>query len=120
MGNQILLVGLGGAAGSILRYLLQQGINQQQFPYGTLIVNVAGCFLIGMLWALSIRGMNGQWRTLMVAGFCGGFTTFSAFTLEGIMMLKTDRVITFIIYTSLSVVIGMIATYAGFKLLKTW
>ena len=119
MGNQILLVGLGGAAGSILRYLIQQALNQQQFPYGTLLVNIAGCFLIGMIWALSIRGLYGPWVTFLVAGFCGGFTTFSAFTAEGIMMLRAERIMTFVIYTSISVITGMFATYAGFKLINT-
>lgn len=119
MGNQILLVGLGGAAGSILRYLIQQALNQQQFPYGTLLVNIAGCFLIGIFWAWSIRGTNGHVITFLVAGFCGGFTTFSAFTAEGIMMLKSERIMTFVIYTSISVVTGMIATYAGYKLINT-
>jgi len=116
MANQILLVGLGGAAGSMSRYLLQQALNQQQFPYGTFMVNLTGCLLIGMIWGLSIRGLNGQWSTFMMAGFCGGFTTFSAFTAEGIMMLRTERIMTFFLYTSLSIVIGMLATYAGFKI----
>jgi len=119
MGNQILLVGIGGAVGSIFRYLLQQALNQQQFPYGTLLVNITGCFLIGIFWALAIKGTNGPLITFLVAGFCGGFTTFSAFTAEGIMMLRTERIMTFVIYTSISVISGMIATYAGFKLINT-
>lgn len=115
MGINILLVGIGGAAGSILRYLLQRTLNVN-FPYGTLLVNIAGCLLIGLLWGLFTRHVDEQRRLLLVTGFCGGFTTFSTFTYEGVEMLMENRWMTFLLYTFLSVVAGLAATYFGYKL----
>jgi CrcB protein len=111
----ILLVGIGGAAGSILRYLCQRSLNFS-FPYGTLLVNIAGCLLIGLLWGFFTRHIDEQKRLLLVTGFCGGFTTFSSFTYEGVQMLADNRWIQFTFYTAISVVAGLLATYAGFKL----
>jgi CrcB protein len=115
MGINILLVGLGGAAGSILRYLLQRSLNAT-FPYGTLLVNIAGCLLIGLLWGIFTRHIDEQKRLLLVTGFCGGFTTFSTFTYEGVQMLMENRWMIFVLYTFLSVVAGLLATYVGYKL----
>jgi CrcB protein len=115
MMQPLLLVGLGGAGGSMLRYLCQKAWNGT-FPYGTLVVNIAGCLLIGILWGLLSRQMDESKRLLLISGFCGGFTTFSSFTLEGIQMLNENRWISFIIYTTASVVTGLLATFTGFKL----
>lgn len=115
MGINILLVGIGGGIGSILRYLLQRSLNVN-FPYGTLVVNIAGCLLIGLLWGIFTRHIDEQRRLLLVTGFCGGFTTFSTFTYEGVQMLMENRWMTFIFYTFLSVVGGLTATYFGYKL----
>lgn len=111
----LLLVGLGGAAGSILRYLCQRSLNVG-FPFGTLMVNILGCFLIGLLWGLSFRGMDEPKKLLWITGFCGGFTTFSAFTQEGLVLMEAQRWVLFLIYISASVVCGLVATYAGYKL----
>jgi fluoride exporter len=115
MGINILLVGIGGGIGSILRYLLQRTLNVN-FPYGTLLVNIAGCLLIGLLWGLFTRHIDEQRRLLLVTGFCGGFTTFSTFTYEGVQMLMENRWVTFLFYTFLSVAAGLAATYLGYKL----
>ena len=115
--NNILLVGLGGGIGSMLRYLCQRSFNFD-FPFGTLAVNVVGCFLIGLFWGFSIKGWDESKRLLLMTGFCGGFTTFSAFTHEGIRMLMDNRWITFIIYSGLSVMAGLLATFAGYKLIN--
>jgi fluoride exporter len=115
MGTNILLVGIGGGLGSILRYLLQRTLNAH-YPYGTLLVNVAGCLLIGLLWGVFARHIDEQRRLLLVTGFCGGFTTFSAFTQEGIKMIIENRLMTFLFYTLLSVAAGLAATYFGYKL----
>ena len=111
----ILLVGAGGAAGSVLRYLCQRSFNTQ-FPYGTLLVNILGCLAIGLLWGLFTRHTDEQKRLLLVTGFCGGFTTFSSFTYEGVQMLMDKRFLPFLCYTVISVVTGLLATYTGFKL----
>jgi fluoride exporter len=113
--NNILLVGLGGGIGSILRYICQRYLNLE-FPFGTLAVNIIGCFLIGIFWALSIKGWDDSKRLLLMTGFCGGFTTFSAFTHESVQMLMDNRWLTFIFYITVSVVAGLLASFAGFKL----
>jgi len=118
MFSNLLLVALGGAAGSTLRYLGQRALNTS-FPYGTLLVNIAGCLLIGLLLGFFSRHDNEPRRLLLATGFCGGFTTFSSFTFEGVQMLTDHRWLSFILYTSLSVAAGLLATYAGYKITST-
>ena len=116
--NAIILVGLGGAAGSVLRYLCQRSLNSFNFPYGTLTVNLAGCLLIGILWGLFAKGqLTETSRLLLMSGFCGGFTTYSAFTQESIHMLTQQRFLLFFIYVMVSVAAGLLATFAGYKLI---
>ncbi len=112
--SNFLLVGLGGAIGSMLRFAFQKMLNDS-FPVGTLLVNVIGCLLIGLLWGYFAK-TNVTLNLLLVTGFCGGFTTFSAFTQEGVDMLLHHRFLPFILYTSLSVVVGLAATFAGYKI----
>ena len=115
--NAIILVGLGGAAGSILRYLCQRSLNSFIFPYGTLLVNIAGCFIIGLLWSWLAKGNVSETNRLFwMSGFCGGFTTFSTFTYEGVQMLIENRWFVFALYTTLSIVLGLLATYLGYKI----
>ena len=115
---QAALVGLGGAAGSVLRYSVQRLLNAS-FPAGTLVVNIGGCFLIGLLWALGNKGLDEQKRLLLMTGFCGGFTTFSAFTLEGFQMITTGRWAVFFLYTISSVAGGLLATFLGYKIFNS-
>jgi len=112
---QLFLIGTGGAVGSILRYLLQKAFNTQ-FPVGTLCVNIAGCFLIGFLWALSSKGLSEQLRYLLMTGFCGGFTTFSAFGLESYQMIANGRWVILFFYILTSVAVGILATFLGYKI----
>jgi fluoride exporter len=119
--KNILLVGLGGGVGSIARYLCQKWFanhTSASFPWGTFIVNASGCFLIGLFWGLAFRSFaaNETWKLLLMTGFCGGFTTFSAFTLEGIGLLREQKLALFFSYILASLVIGMVATYAGMKI----
>ena len=121
--RHLLLVGMGGAAGSIARYLCQRWVSanfQHSFPWGTFLVNFAGCLLIGILWGISLKSFerNEQLKLLLMVGFCGGYTTFSAFTLEGIGLLKENRIGLFILYTGGSVIAGLLATYVGMKLIR--
>ena len=113
--NNVVLIAIGGALGSILRYGIQKLINTS-FPTGTLTVNIAGCFLIGWLWALSVKGLNEEWRLFLMTGFCGGFTTFSAFTLEGVQMMMSDRWMIFLLYVIGSVAGGLLATFLAYKI----
>lgn len=115
--RQILFVGLGGAAGSMLRYLVQRYSNVPGFPYGTLLVNLAGCFLIGLFWGfLSKNSITPITGILLMAGFCGGFTTFSAFTFEGLQMMQDNRWLLLTGYIGASIIGGLFATFAGYKL----
>lgn len=121
--KDILLIGLGGGAGSIARFLCQRGaytIYPHAFPFGTFIVNVAGCFIIGMLLGLMEKGalLKPEWRMLLVTGFCGGFTTFSAFAAENIQLLKDGRLLYFFIYIIASIVLGLLAAFVGLVLFK--
>jgi fluoride exporter len=121
--KNILLIAAGGSAGSVLRYLVQKFIGNlytYSFPWGTLIVNISGCFLIGILWGMVSRGvsMSEEFRLLMMTGFCGGFTTFSAFTMESIALIKEQKLILFFLYIIICVALGLCATFAGMKMIK--
>lgn len=116
---QVAAIAIGGAAGSVLRYGVQKAFNVSSFPAGTLLVNIFGCLLIGMLWALFGKDGNEQKRLLLMTGFCGGFTTFSAFTLEGLQMVMAGRWAVFFLYTTGSVVCGLAATFLGYKIFNS-
>jgi CrcB protein len=119
MMQQLLAVALGGAAGSVLRFLCQRALNNDAFPYGTFAVNIAGCLLIGLLWGLLLKnGLSNMARLLLITGFCGGFTTFSAFTQESILLLQQQRWTLFLLYVIGSVAAGLLATFAGYKLIN--
>lgn len=91
--DQLLAIALGGALGSVLRYLVSSKINQLipiNFPYGTLVVNVTGCFLIGFLSILLVErlSLSAIWRAGILIGFLGGFTTFSSFSLDTLKLYE--------------------------------
>ena len=119
--KQILLVGLGGGIGSIARYLCQRWVSANyvhSFPWGTFAVNIVGCFLIGIFWGLSFKSFdsNENWKLFLMTGLCGGFTTFSAFTVEGIGLIKEQKLALFFSYLAASVILGLLATYIGMRL----
>lgn len=113
--RNLLLVALGGAVGSVLRYLLS-GINTS-FPWGTFAVNILGSLLIGILVGLVSKGvLSPEMKLLMVTGFCGGFTTFSTFANESFGMMKDGDVLQMALYVGVSVVIGILAVWGGMAL----
>jgi CrcB protein len=121
--KNLLLIGLGGSVGSIVRFLCQKYIYEwhpHPFPIGTMTVNVAGCFLIGLFCALADKGnlLTPEWRLLLTTGFCGGFTTFSTFAYENINLLKSGELMYFLLYTAASVILGLLATWLGMILVK--
>lgn len=110
------LVGLGGAIGSIGRYIAGQYIQSRflssGFPYGTFIVNITGCFLIGLIYGFAGKtDILSEWRLFLVTGICGGYTTFSAFSYESIALLRSGDVLHFCTYVAGSVILGLIATF---------
>lgn len=119
----LLLVGSGGFLGSISRYLasrLLQSSIPSSFPFGTFFVNIAGCFLIGLIYGISERGslLTPGWRLFLAAGFCGGFTTFSTFANENLALLRDGEFLYFFLYTGLSVFLGIAATFLGVLITK--
>ncbi len=114
----LLIVGIGGALGSICRYLAQIYIGRfttLTFPVGTLVVNLTGCLLIGILFGLSSRWacMTMEWRLFLITGICGGYTTFSTFSLESMTLLRQGNYAYFFMYVLGSVIIGILLTIAG-------
>ncbi|MBC7851101.1 MAG: fluoride efflux transporter CrcB [Chitinophagaceae bacterium] len=121
--KNVLWIALGGGLGSVLRYLAHKWISSattNPFPLGTLLVNVIGCLLIGIFFALSLRQnyLSTELKLFLMTGLCGGFTTFSAFTLEGMNLINEQRLLVFFLYFSCSIVLGLAATFAGYLLAR--
>lgn len=120
--RNIVIVGAGSFIGGAARYLvslLMKGVSKG-FPWATLAVNLAGCFLIGLLWGLfsknSTEGSN--WALFLTVGFCGGFTTFSTFSKEALMMLQAGNGWEFAGYIAISVVTGVALVALGYFLVR--
>jgi CrcB protein len=114
----IMIAGAGGFLGTVARFFTSryfQNLFLSSFPFGTFIVNITGCLLIGIFYGLAEKGdiLGPEWRMFLTVGFCGGFTTFSAFAGENIALLKDGNFFYFALYTSLSVFLGLMATYFG-------
>lgn len=115
---KILIVALGGSLGSIIRYIGVKTIDNQfntHFPVGTFSVNIIGSFIIGVVYALIARktGASENWILFIGTGFCGGFTTFSAFAFENISLLNQRMGVTSILYVVSSVTLGLLAVVGG-------
>ena len=117
--TNLLLVGLGGFIGSILRYLLSgyvQGSSRSvDFPFGTLAVNLIGCFVIGFLAQLAEgRGLfTSQARSFIFVGILGGFTTFSSFGNETINLARDSQFVNALANISANVILGLFAVWLG-------
>ncbi len=112
--RQLLLVALGGALGSAMRYLTAILLARHytgSIPLATLVVNVLGCFLIGLL--IGLCSETTYLRLLFITGFCGGFTTFSTFTAESYVMFREGAYGLALLYIAGSVLIGLLALWIG-------
>lgn len=121
--RSILFVGIGGAIGSVFRYTLSLFIGRHvpiAFPFGTFLVNISGCFLIGLFYSIAAKyaGLNPEWRLFLITGICGGYTTFSTFSYDGLILFKQGSGLSFILYVIGSVVLGLFATIAGTAVFK--
>ena len=116
--KMILAIGAGSFAGGVCRYLLTllvQAKTTAQFPLGTLTVNLAGCFLIGIVFGFFDRGLvSREWNLFLATGVLGGFTTFSAFSVETFALMKGGRVDYALLYILASVVLGLLATVVAY------
>jgi len=117
--TNILLVGIGGFIGSVMRYLLsgwvQQTTNRMDFPFGTLAVNVIGCFVIGLLAQFGEKyGMfSNESRAFIFIGLLGGFTTFSAFGNDTVNLVRQDFVMNAMANVGANVTLGILAVWLG-------
>ena len=118
--KSFLLVFLGGGLGSALRYLVVIAMNQYSkvLPFGTFTVNILGCLLIGMILGYAQREntLTSNQTLLLATGFCGGFTTFSAFANENLELIKNGEIFNFSVYTIGSILVGVLAVFIGFYL----
>lgn len=117
MWKDILLVGTGSAIGGISRFVLGKLISSTfiaSFPYSTFLINIVGSFLIGVFIALQGKQSITEMSMLfLTVGFCGGFTTFSSFSLENILLLKQGNVGIAMLYIASSIILGLAAVYLG-------
>jgi CrcB protein len=120
--SALLAVAIGGAAGSVARYVLGAAVQTRAgagFPYGTLFVNITGSFLLGALsmWLVA-RAAAPEVRLLLMIGLCGGYTTFSSFAYESALMLQDGRLVRTGTYVAASVVLTIAAMFAGFSVAR--
>ena len=117
--KQLLLIGTGGFIGSVARFLvsrLNTRVEWFSIPIGTLAVNVLGSLLIGFLIGISEKSpvLTVEWRMFLMVGLCGGFTTFSSFSGENLVLLKNGQILPLLFYTGLSIFLGFTAVYLGY------
>ena len=119
-----LYVAAGSALGGVSRYIIGSAVQERfgfAFPAGTLIVNITGSLLLGFLLRLAFGGtqLSPESRIFLTTGFCGGYTTFSTFSYDTAAMLETGQYRRAALYVSLSVVLSIVATFAGFALAQS-
>lgn len=121
--KMLLFVAMGGSLGAVARYLTIMGVGHTlgtHFPYGTLVVNVLGSFILGAL----VEVMALKWnvsqevRALMVVGMLGAFTTFSSFSLDVVLQIERGQLVPAITYVVASVILSIVALFLGLRLLR--
>ena len=117
-----LFIGCGSFIGGAARYLISVAMKtiSKGFPWGTLVVNLVGCLVIGLLWGFFSKnsGESSSWALFMTVGICGGFTTFSTFSKEALMMLQAGNFISLLAYVTISVIAGIALVAAGYYLIR--
>ena len=117
--NETVLIFIGAGFGGVLRYWVSNGVYfllGRQFPYGTLVVNVSGCFLMGVLFVLTLERFDNiasQLRALLLIGLLGGYTTFSSFSIETINLFESGNWLSGLMNILLSTIICIAAAWLG-------
>lgn len=119
--KNILFIGAGGFIGSIARYYVSRlnlGINFFSIPLGTLLINILGSFILGFLIGISEKSeiLNTETRLFLMVGLCGGFTTFSTFAGENLVLIHNGQIMSVLLYTGLSIFLGFTAVFFGYAL----
>ena len=118
--QSVLYVALGGALGSAARFVVSRLVQEHvstPFPLPTMAVNIVGCLLIGLVYGFAARheGLGDGMKLFLTVGFCGGFTTFSTFTNESLLMLRTGQLLPLALYAGGSLALGLYAAALGYK-----
>lgn len=118
-----LAIALGGSVGALTRYWLTtliQDTNPTSFPLGTFLVNVTGCLLMGIFFVVFTEkvSLDAQWRPIIIIGFLGAMTTFSAFSLEALLLLEQGHYNTALLYIVGSVLVCLLAALAGMHITR--
>ena len=119
--KEVIWVGIGGFLGSSGRYLvglIVQRYDVGEFPLATLIVNLVGSFLIGLILGYLIKSPNQLLQLLLITGFCGGFTTFSTFSREGLELIRHSHYFQYALYTGISIIGGLLLCLLGYLLMQ--
>ena len=121
--KMILYIALGGAIGSVLRYLTSMLVSKywsSNFPFATFLTNVLGCFIIGLVFGFltkhNLQNSNLKW--FLITGFCGGYTTFSAFGFENITLFQSNNSLVAFGYIGLSIFVGLLSVWLGLFIAK--
>jgi fluoride exporter len=118
----LMTIGLGSFIGGVFRYLIAEFVQTRylsNFPIGTLTVNIIGCFLIGIVFGLADKGnLSQEWRLFLATGLLGGFTTFSAFSIETIGMFRDGQFWNAAAYIIVSITLGLFVAFIGISIIK--
>ena len=119
----VIIIAAGSGLGGVARFgmqLLAYRLYPVRFPLGTFLVNLIGCFLIGLFFSLAEKAgvVSQEIKWFLITGFCGGFTTFSTFSVDALSLLRAGAIFYFILYTAGSVLAGMLMTWLGMQVIK--
>ena len=122
---KVIIVGFGGFFGSVFRYLiylLSNNLIGYSFPFGTILVNIIGCFLIGLTYQIfsDMISLSDNLKLFMTIGFLGGFTTFSAFSLDVFLLYQSNSKLVAIIYIFITLVLSLLAMLGGMWIFKVY